>query len=159
RLRGQGGHRPRYQDAPGAARAPRRPGDRGASVHPRLGAAPRGRALGPPGGGREGRLHRVDGARKAPPSAPARDRRRRARGERVITHAEKVLFPEDGITKGELAAYYEAIAPVMLPHIRGRPVMLERYPSGIGAKGFWQKDVIRGFPDWLERVEVPKKGG
>jgi bifunctional non-homologous end joining protein LigD len=77
----------------------------------------------------------------------------------VITHPQKVLFPDDGITKGELAAYYEAVAPVMLPHLRGRPVTLERYPSGIGAKGFWQKDVIRGFPEWLERVEVPKKGG
>jgi bifunctional non-homologous end joining protein LigD len=77
----------------------------------------------------------------------------------VITHPEKVLFPEDGITKGELAAYYEAVAPVMLPHLVGRPVTLERYPSGIGRKGFWQKDVSRGFPEWLERVEVPKKDG
>jgi bifunctional non-homologous end joining protein LigD len=47
----------------------------------------------------------------------------------------------------------------MLPHIRGRPVTMERYPAGIGAKGFWQKDVSRGFPEWLERVEVPKKDG
>jgi bifunctional non-homologous end joining protein LigD len=77
----------------------------------------------------------------------------------VITHPEKVLFPDDGITKGELAAYYEAIAPVMLPHLRGRPVTMERYPAGIGRKGFWQKDVSKGFPEWLERVEVPKKGG
>ena len=77
----------------------------------------------------------------------------------MITHPEKVLFPEDGITKGELASYYETVAPVMLPHLRGRPVTMERYPSGIGAKGFWQKDVSRGFPAWLERVEVPKKGG
>jgi bifunctional non-homologous end joining protein LigD len=77
----------------------------------------------------------------------------------VITHPEKVLFPEDGITKGELAAYYEAIAPVMLPHIRARPVTMERYPRGIGAQSFWQKDVSKGFPEWLERVEVPKKGG
>jgi len=77
----------------------------------------------------------------------------------VITHPEKVLFPDDGITKGELAAYYEAIAPVMLPHLRGRPVTMERYPAGIGRQGFWQKDVSKGFPDWLERVEVPKKGG
>jgi bifunctional non-homologous end joining protein LigD len=46
----------------------------------------------------------------------------------VITHPEKVLFPEDGITKGELAAYYEAIAPVLLPHIDGRPVTLELDP-------------------------------
>jgi bifunctional non-homologous end joining protein LigD len=77
----------------------------------------------------------------------------------VITHPEKVLFPDDGITKGELAAYYEAMAPVLLPHIRGRPITMERYPAGIGAKGFWQKDVSKGFPEWLERVEVPKKDG
>ena len=77
----------------------------------------------------------------------------------MITHPEKVLFPDDGITKGELAAYYEAIAPVMLPHIKGRPVTMERYPAGIDKKGFWQKDVSKGFPDWLERVEVPKKDG
>ena len=77
----------------------------------------------------------------------------------TITHPEKVLFPDDGITKGELAAYYEAIAPAMVPHIAGRPVTMECYPSGIDKKGFWQKDVSKGFPDWLERVEVPKKGG
>jgi bifunctional non-homologous end joining protein LigD len=77
----------------------------------------------------------------------------------LITHPEKVLFPEDGITKGELASYYETIAPVMLPHIRGRPVTMERYPAGIGAKGFFQKDVSKGFPEWLSRVEVPKKDG
>ena len=77
----------------------------------------------------------------------------------MITHPEKILFPDDGITKGDLAAYYEAIAPVMLPHIRGRPITMERYPAGIGKKGFWQKDVSKGFPDWLERVEVPKKDG
>jgi bifunctional non-homologous end joining protein LigD len=77
----------------------------------------------------------------------------------VITHPEKVLFPDDGITKGEVAAYYEAVAPVMLPHIRRRPVTMERYPRGLGAQSFWQKDVSKGFPDWLERVEVPKKGG
>ena len=77
----------------------------------------------------------------------------------MITHPDKVLFPEDGITKGELAAYYEAIAPMIVPHLRGRPVTMERYPSGIGKKGFWQKDVSKGFPEWLERVEVPKKDG
>ena len=77
----------------------------------------------------------------------------------MITHPEKVLFPDDGITKGELAAYYEAIAPILVPHIRARPITMERYPSGIGAKGFMHKDVTRGFPAWLERVEVPKKDG
>jgi len=77
----------------------------------------------------------------------------------VISHPEKVLFPDDGITKGELASYYEMIAPVMVPHMRNRPVTMERFHRGIGAPGFFQKDVSRGFPDWLERVEVPKKDG
>jgi bifunctional non-homologous end joining protein LigD len=77
----------------------------------------------------------------------------------VITHPEKVLFPEDGITKGELAAYYEAVAPVMVPHIKARPITMERFPAGIDKKGFIQKDVSKGFPAWLERVEVPKKDG
>jgi bifunctional non-homologous end joining protein LigD len=77
----------------------------------------------------------------------------------VITHPEKILFPDDGITKGEMAAYYEAVAPVMVPHIRARPVTMERYPAGIGQKGFMHKDVSKGFPPWLERVEVPKKDG
>jgi bifunctional non-homologous end joining protein LigD len=77
----------------------------------------------------------------------------------VISHPEKVLFPDDGITKGDLAAYYEAVAPLMLPHIKGRPLTMERYPQGIGKKGFWQKDVSKGFPEWLQREEVPKKDG
>jgi bifunctional non-homologous end joining protein LigD len=77
----------------------------------------------------------------------------------VITHPEKVLFPGDGITKGELASYYEKIAPVMLPHIRRRPITMERFHRGIGVPGFFQKDVSKGFPDWLKRVEVPKHGG
>jgi bifunctional non-homologous end joining protein LigD len=77
----------------------------------------------------------------------------------MITHPEKILFPDDGITKGELAAYYEAIAPAMVPHIRNRPVTMERFPAGIGKKGFIQKDVSKGFPAWLERIEVPKKDG
>jgi bifunctional non-homologous end joining protein LigD len=77
----------------------------------------------------------------------------------VISHPDKILFPEDGITKGELAAYYEAIAPVMVPHIRNRPITMERFHRGIGEKGFIQKDVSKGFPEWLQRVEVPKKGG
>jgi bifunctional non-homologous end joining protein LigD len=81
----------------------------------------------------------------------------------VITHPEKVLFPPEGsdagITKGELASYYETIAPIMIPHIRARPITMERYPAGIGKKGFIQKDVSKGFPDWLTRVEVPKTDG
>jgi len=76
-----------------------------------------------------------------------------------ISHPDKLLLPSDGITKGEMAEYYEAIAPVMLPHIVGRPVTMERFHRGIGAPGFFQKDVSKGFPSWLERVEVAKHGG
>jgi len=77
----------------------------------------------------------------------------------MITHPDKILFPDAGITKGELAAYYEAIAPLMLPHLRARPITMERFPNGIGEEGFLQKDVKKGFPAWLERVEAPKKDG
>jgi bifunctional non-homologous end joining protein LigD len=77
----------------------------------------------------------------------------------VISHPEKVMFPDDGITKGELAAYYELVAPAMLPHLIGRPVTMERFHRGIGEAGFFQKNVTKGAPDWLERVAVPKKDG
>lgn len=77
----------------------------------------------------------------------------------MITHPEKVLFPGEGISKGELASYYEEIAPVMLPHLRRRPITMERYHRGIGFPGFFQKDVSKGFPKWLKRVEVPKNDG
>ena len=72
----------------------------------------------------------------------------------TITHPEKLLFPADGITKADLADYYARVAPAMLPHIRGRPITMERYPRGIEAQAFWQKDVSKGFPAWLQRVEV-----
>lgn len=78
--------------------------------------------------------------------------------ELAITHPDKVMFPDDGITKGELAEYYSSIAPVMLPHLAGRPVTMERFHRGIGEKGFFQKNVAKG-PAWLERVAVPKKDG
>ncbi len=81
----------------------------------------------------------------------------------MITHPEKVLFPADGstngITKGDMAAYYEAVAPYMVPLIRARPLTMERFPSGIAAKGFMQKNVSKGFPASLQRVAVPKKDG
>jgi bifunctional non-homologous end joining protein LigD len=76
-----------------------------------------------------------------------------------ITHPEKVLFPADGITKGDLASYYERVAPWMLPHVRGRPVSMQRFPDGIEGKGFFHKDVPGYFPAWVRRVEVPKADG
>ena len=75
-----------------------------------------------------------------------------------ITHADRVLFP-DGTTKGDLAAYYRKIAPHILPHLRDRALMLQRFPQGVSEDGFYQKDVGEHAPDWLRTVEVPKEGG
>ena len=74
-----------------------------------------------------------------------------------ITHPDKVLFPADGITKGDLVAYYRTVAPRMLPLVSGRPVTLQRFPDGIGRTGFLQKQVGRHFPDWIERVTAPNR--
>lgn len=95
----------------------------------------------------------MDRARQAAPPAAVE------RSEVIITHPDKIMFPAEGITKGEMASYYEMIAPVMLPHVRRRPITMERFHRGIEAPGFFQKDVSKGFPEWLERVEVPKHGG
>lgn len=76
-----------------------------------------------------------------------------------VSNADKVLYPDDGITKGEVVAYYEAVAEVMVPQLKGRPLTLERYPDGIGTKGFMQKNASKHFPASIERVEVPKDGG
>ena len=76
-----------------------------------------------------------------------------------ISRPEKVLFPEDGITKGELIEYYARIAPWMLPHLRDRPLTLERYPNGINTKRFFQKEASSYFPHWIQRVTMEKVGG
>jgi bifunctional non-homologous end joining protein LigD len=76
----------------------------------------------------------------------------------VITHPEKVMFPDAGITKGDLAAYYAGVAPVMLPHVVGRPVTKERFHRGVDEKGFFQKNVAKP-PKFIETVAVPKKEG
>ncbi|MGR4878669.1 non-homologous end-joining DNA ligase [Streptomyces sp. LARHCF249] len=76
-----------------------------------------------------------------------------------ISRPEKVLFPEDGITKADLAGHYRTVARRMLPHLRGRPLMLERHPDGIDGPGFMQKDLPDHVPDWIHRAELPKEGG
>jgi bifunctional non-homologous end joining protein LigD len=76
-----------------------------------------------------------------------------------ITHPDRVLFPEDGITKAELVDYYAAVAEVMVPHVRGRPLTLWRYPRGIDEQGFVQQDFAGTLPDWMGSAEVEKEGG
>jgi bifunctional non-homologous end joining protein LigD len=75
-----------------------------------------------------------------------------------ISRPDKVLFPS-GITKADLAGYYEAVAGAMLPHLRVRPLNLERYPDGIDGERIVQQRAGRHFPGWIARVEVRKKGG
>jgi bifunctional non-homologous end joining protein LigD len=81
------------------------------------------------------------------------------RREIEISRPEKVLFPEDGITKGDLIEYYARIAPRILPHLHDRPLTLERYPNGINTKRFFQKEVSSYFPKWIRTVMVSKVGG
>jgi bifunctional non-homologous end joining protein LigD len=76
-----------------------------------------------------------------------------------ISHPDKLLFPDDGITKADLADYYERVAEWMLPHLRDRPVSMQRFPDGIGGKGFFHKDAPDYFPDWIARAELPKTDG
>jgi hypothetical protein len=76
-----------------------------------------------------------------------------------VSNPGKVLYPDDGITKGDLADYYRRVAEFMLPHLRGRPVAMERYPDGIDGQRIFQKDVPDYFPDWTDRTKVKKEQG
>ena len=77
----------------------------------------------------------------------------------TVSNPEKVLFPESGITKADLAGYYADIADVMVPLVRDRPITLVRHPSGITSKGFFQKNTPDHYPDWIPRGDLKKKGG
>jgi len=76
-----------------------------------------------------------------------------------ITHEDRVVFPEPGLTKLDLARHYERVAPRMLPYVRDRPLALQAFPDGIDGDGYFMKAVPRYFPDWIKRTTVPKKGG
>jgi bifunctional non-homologous end joining protein LigD len=76
-----------------------------------------------------------------------------------ITHPDRVLFPADGITKSDLVDYYAAVAKVMVPHLKDRPLTLWRYPRGIDEQGFVQQDFAGTLPDWMGSAEVAKEGG
>jgi bifunctional non-homologous end joining protein LigD len=76
-----------------------------------------------------------------------------------VTHPQRLMFPGDGITKGDIVDYYCRVAPVMVPHLRNRPLMLERYRAGVDEGGFYQKEAAGHFPAFIRRVDVPKEGG
>jgi DNA ligase D-like protein (predicted polymerase)/DNA ligase D-like protein (predicted 3'-phosphoesterase) len=71
-----------------------------------------------------------------------------------ITRPDKVLFPDDGYTKADLAKYYDAVARWMLPHLKDRPLSLERYPDGIGGPSFFEKNIPRGAPSWVRTASI-----
>ncbi|MEJ7600210.1 MAG: non-homologous end-joining DNA ligase [Kofleriaceae bacterium] len=75
----------------------------------------------------------------------------------ACTNTDRVMFPESGITKAELIAYYHQIADHMLPELRDRPISVERYTKGIDKGGFFQKHFQKHYPDWLGRAELGAK--
>jgi bifunctional non-homologous end joining protein LigD len=84
-----------------------------------------------------------------------RERPAEAKEGRVkLSNLEKVFFPDEGITKGDLLDYYRAVAPVVVPHLRDRPFTMRRYPDGAFGKAFFQKDAPKGMPEWIPRFRV-----
>ncbi len=88
-------------------------------------------------------------------TATIRSRRRTI----TITHGDRVILRDSGITKAEIVEHYHSVARWMLPHVRGRPVMMQRFPGGPGSRPIYQKAIPSHFPDWIHRVTVPKVGG
>lgn len=76
-----------------------------------------------------------------------------------VSNADKVFYPEDGVTKGDIAVYYQQVASTLVRYAQDRPLTAERYPDGIAGQRIFQKNVPEYFPDWIPRVEVPKKSG
>ncbi|QEH35329.1 putative ATP-dependent DNA ligase YkoU [Aquisphaera giovannonii] len=109
------------------------------------------------------------GRAAAKPRAAAAKRPSRPRGRRSVgapravelTHADRVVFPEAGLTKRDVFAYYEKVADRLLPFLVDRPITVERLPEGLaeGAPHFWQKDTPEYYPDWIPRVELVAESG
>lgn len=81
--------------------------------------------------------------------------------EQTFTHTDKVLYPDPGITKGDVIEYYRQVASFLLPYLRDRPCTLERLPEGIGPgkPHFWQKNTPSYYPAWIPRVPLPTEEG
>jgi bifunctional non-homologous end joining protein LigD len=76
-----------------------------------------------------------------------------------LSNTDKLFFPGEDITKGDLIDYYHQIAQVMLPYLEDRPVTMHRFPEGIDGEGFYQQQISDYFPDWIERLSVEKENG
>ncbi|MCA1704277.1 MAG: non-homologous end-joining DNA ligase [Actinobacteria bacterium] len=88
-----------------------------------------------------------------------KNRETRRVGNRTLefSNLEKIFYPETGFTKGDLISYYDAVSPVLLPHLKGRPVTMKRYPDGADGKFFYEKRCPPHRPDWIRTVTVKRK--
>ncbi len=82
-------------------------------------------------------------------------------GSRVLSFSnlDKVLFPRDGYTKGDLIEYYRTVGDAIVPHLRDRPLTLQRYPDGIDGESFFEKHEPKGAPEWIHRVTLTSPEG
>ncbi len=107
---------------------------------------------------RKEQKHREDAALAqdvAPPSSmPTSFRSSHPLKKATLTNQDKVFWPKEGITKGDVCRYYEKVSTVLLPHLRDRPVVLVRYPDGIEGKSFFQWNVPFGFPAWVRHIPL-----
>src|SRR5699024_431374 len=169
-VRGQGRHRIHRGSPAGVAPHALRAGDQPERLYPRQATQAR-RALGAPREGGRGGVHRVDRGEYAAPSAvpgaaQRQERPRRGAGDAMnavysiagvqVSRPAKVLFEGDGkeITKADVAQYYAEVAEVMLPHLRGRPITMQRFPDGIASQGFYEKKVPEHFPGSVATTTV-----
>lgn len=141
----------REEPEPAAATPPVDPPPVSSGSRPRRGSADaRGRGAGVRDGSRTAPARSRERAARARGAARGREARPAARGRDVeITNPDKVFWPAERYTKGDLIAYYEAVAPWLLPYLRDRPIVLTRYPDGIEGKSFFQKDAPVSVPDWV----------
>ena len=84
-------------------------------------------------------------------------KRGKAASEVTFTHVEKVFFPKDGFTKGQLIRYYIDVADRILPHLKDRPVTLIRFPDGVAGQKFYEKNAPKFAPPWIETFSVPRR--
>src|SRR5205823_2075986 len=112
------------------------------------------------GGPHEPAPRKARTSRRAKSTTAAQPTPRRSRPPRerpTPTHPDKVMYPDVGITKGDVFAFYRRVAPYLLPHLRNRPATLERLPEGLGDSQephFWQKDTPAYYPEWIPREDL-----
>ena len=74
--------------------------------------------------------------------------------ELTLSNLDKVLYPEAGFTKAEVIDYVSRVAPVLLPHLRDRPLTLKRYPDGVGGEAFYEKNCPSHRPPWVQTARI-----